>query len=101
MVAALTDYPALHYFMQCYWNQMGDEVHGTLANAVADFCTLESADYQRRLFDDLHRADQAGLIPGQPDWDDPEQACFWEDRMLTKDDLAQVQVTLANTGPRQ
>jgi hypothetical protein len=101
MMAGLADYPALHYFMQCYWNQMGDEVHGTLAQAVADFCALESDDYQRRLFDDLQRADQTGVIPDEPDWDDERYAAFWEDRLLTKSDLADAQIALARAGSRQ
>lgn len=100
-VAGLADFPVLHYFMQAYWNQMGDEVHGTLAEAVADFCVLESDEYQRRLFEDLHRADEAGMIPDEPDWDDELQAAFWEDRLLTKRDLAEAQTALARAGSRQ
>lgn len=100
-MADLADYPALHYFMQAYWNQMGDEVHGSLANAVADFCARESDDYQRRLFEDLHGADEAGMILDEPDWDDERQAGFWEDRLLTKRDLAEAQTALARAGSRQ
>ena len=100
-MAGLADYPALHYFMQCYWNQMGDEVHGTLSRAVADFCARESDDYQRRLFEDLDRADKAGLIPVEPDWDNESHAAFWEDRLLTQGDLADAQTALARAGSRQ
>jgi len=90
----LTAYPGLHYFMQCYWNQMGDEVHGSFAQAIADFCASETQAFQRRLSDDLRRADQAGLILEVSDWTDKRQLAFWEDRALNTSDLAEARALL-------
>ena len=94
MGAKLSAYPGLHYFMECYWNEMGIEVHGCFAQAVADFCATETPIFQRRLSDDLRRADQAGLILEVEDWNDKRQLAFWEDRILTKSDLAEAKALL-------
>ncbi len=100
-MAALSDYPRLQYFMQSYWNQMGDEVHGTFGQAVADFSAAESETYRQGLWEDLAAADDAGIIPEDTDWDDASLAAFWEDRMLTKADLVEAQSVLAKANSRQ
>ena len=100
-MTALTNFPTLHYFMQCYWNQMGDIVHGTFAGAIAEFCTRESPDHRRRLFDDLAEANGAGFIPVAIEWSDERLAAFWEDRVLTQADLTVAMAALASAGPRQ
>jgi len=98
---ALADFPTLHYFMQAYWNQMGDLVHGTFAGAVAEFSARETPDFRRRLFDDLKGADAAGVIPTEIDWSDGRLAGFWADRILTRADLAVALATLAGAETRQ
>ena len=100
-VLSLTDFPILHYFMGTYWNQMGDVVHGSFGGAIAQFCSAESPDHRRRLFEELQGADQAGMVPTEIDWSDARLVRFWGDRVLTREDLAIAVAALARAEARQ
>lgn len=51
----------LRYFLDTYWNQMGDEVHGTVEGAAIAF-TAESKDYRFGLISDLKEASKRGFL---------------------------------------
>ena len=95
---SLADFPTLHDFMGADRNQMGDLVHGSFGGAIAEFCSAESPDYRRRLFEKLHGADEAGMIPKEIDWSDGRLVRFWEDRVLTQEEFAVAVAAIGRSG---
>ncbi len=78
----------LTYFLIGYWNQMGDEIYGSVEGAAIEFCT-ESSDYIRGLLGDLKKAEQDGLFAD--DYDDPVyDTIYWSQfqQIVNKADIA-------------
>ncbi|HEX8240150.1 MAG TPA: hypothetical protein VF574_10470 [Allosphingosinicella sp.] len=80
----------LTYFLNGYWNQMGDEVHGSIEGAATAFCS-ESTAYIQGLLGDLERAEQDGLF-GVAYGDSAYDSIYWSqfDRFMNKTDAAVV-----------
>jgi len=80
----------LTYFLFGYWNQLGDEVHGSIEGAAAAFRS-ESRDYIRGLLGDLEKAERDGLFG--VGYDDPAyDSIYWSqfDTIMNKADVAVV-----------
>ena len=83
------EYPTITYFMEAYWNQTGDLVHGNLAGAARSFRS-ESEEYRQNLCNELVRALEDGLVAESMSWDDCGE--FWRnfDRYLDRVDAETV-----------
>lgn len=84
----------LTYFLDAYWNQMADEVYGTISKAAAAFST-ESAEYRRGLLGDLKEATKAGLL-GSEFTDPAYSSIYWTQfqRYINKGDVAVIRSIL-------
>ena len=84
----------LTYFLDAYWNEMGDEVHGTIDRAAAAFAA-ESKEYRLGLISDLNEALKRRLLAD--DFSDPVyDSTYWSrfHRCISKDDAAVVKGVL-------
>lgn len=82
--------PSLQYFLEAYWNQMGDIVHGDLDGA-ADAFKQENSDQITGLAVDLLQAVRIGIIKPSMEWN-LEVDEFWSrfDRLIDENDASRI-----------
>jgi len=87
----------LAYFLDAYWNQMSDEVYGTIDRAVAAF-REESEEYRIGLISDLKKASINGLL-GDDFCDPAYRSSYWSQfqRHIDKRDAVVIQNLLEDS----
>ena len=88
------DLDSLTYFLDAYWNQMGSDLYGTLANAVVAF-RLETKRHRDGLILDLERARKEGLLGDEYD-DEIYDSAYWSQfqRCINKSDADLIKYVL-------
>ena len=101
MTSSLTpgDFPTFRLFMGTYWTQVGDEVYGTLQNALEQFAkdtrkTDEPAEYFSKLLLEMREVRARGFALKLDGIETPEVWNFWNKaggRGLDQDDFDRVE----------